>query len=171
MTKTESVVVGFAVGILCPLLLFVLFWWVSAALTIYHVLPLPESGIAVAAFIGLALGVALDVLYLRSWISEFYRADMRVMVTVYLCCSMIAVSFFMGLPVGNLVLGTLAGAYIGRREYHTARSGESVSKTIRPGKPFHSAGDRSRKTNRYRESAHCGVFLSSPGRIIHHSPS
>ena len=36
----------------------------------------------------------------------------------------------MGIPVGNIVLGTLAGAYIGRREYHAARSGESVSKTI-----------------------------------------
>ena len=130
MSKTESVTVGFAVGILCPLLLFVSCWWITAALTAYHVLRIPESGIAVAAFTGLVLGVTLDVLFLRRWISRFYSADVRVMVLLYLCCSVIAVAFFMGLPVGNVVLGTLAGAYIGRREYHVARSGESVSKTV-----------------------------------------
>jgi hypothetical protein len=136
MTKTESVIVGFAVGILCPLLLFVLCWWVTATLTVYHVLRIPESEIAVAAFTGLALGVTLDVLYLRRWISRFYSADVRVMVLVYLCCSAIAVAFFMGLPVGNIVLGALAGVYIGRREYHAARSGESVSKTVRKASLF-----------------------------------
>lgn len=130
MSKTESVTVGFAVGILCPLLLFVSCWWITAALTAYHVLRIPESGIAIAAFTGLALGITLDVLFLRRWISRFYSADVRVMVLLYLCCSVIAVAFFMGLPVGNVVLGTLAGAYIGRREYHVARSGESVSKTV-----------------------------------------
>ena len=59
MSKAESVTVGFAVGILCPLLLFVSCWWITAALTAYHVLRIPESGIAVAAFTGLALGWVL----------------------------------------------------------------------------------------------------------------
>jgi hypothetical protein len=131
MSKTESVTVGFAVGILCPLLLFVSCWWITAALTMYHILHIPESGIAVAASTGLALGVTLDVFFLRKWISRFYSADVKVMVLLYLCCSVIAVAFFMGIPVGNIVLGTLAGAYIGRREYHAARSGELVSKTVK----------------------------------------
>ena len=130
MTKIESVAVGFVVGILCPLLLFVLCWWFAAILVMYHVLPISESGIAVASFTGLALGVTLDVLCLRRWIPRFYSKDVRVMMILYLCCSVIAVAFFMGLPVGNVVLGTLAGTYIGRREYHTVGSGESVSKAI-----------------------------------------
>ena len=136
MTKTESIAVGLAVGILCPLLLFVLFWWVTATLSMYHVLRIPESGIAAAAFTGLALGVTLDVLYLKRWILGFYSVDIRAMVLLYLCCSVMAVAFFMGLPVGNIVLGTLAGVYIGRRQYHAARSGESVSKTIRKASLF-----------------------------------
>jgi hypothetical protein len=131
MTKTESVVVGIGLGILCPLLLFVLCWWVTAALTIYHVVPIPESRIALAASAGLAVGLIIDVLYLRRWVSRFYRADVRVMALVYLCCSAIAVASFMGVPVGLLLLGTLAGAYVGRREYHVGGSGESVSKTVR----------------------------------------
>jgi len=136
MTKTESIAVGLAVGILCPLLLFVLFWWVTATLSMYHVLRIPESGIAAAAFTGLALGVTLDVLYLKRWILGFYSVDIRAMVLLYLCCSVMAVAFLMGLPVGNIVLGTLAGVYIGRRQYHAARSGESVSKTIRKASLF-----------------------------------
>ncbi|MDY7078503.1 MAG: hypothetical protein SXV54_16430, partial [Chloroflexota bacterium] len=131
MTKTESVAVGFVVGILCPLLLFALCWWITAMLVIYHVLHIPEIGIAVAAFTGLALGITLDVLYLRRWIPRFYSVDVRVMMLVYLCCSVIGVAFFMGLPGGNVVLGTLAGIYVGRREYHAVGRGESVSKTIR----------------------------------------
>jgi hypothetical protein len=136
MTKAESITVGLTVGILCPLLLFVLCWWVTAALTMVHVLPIPESGVAIAAFTGLALGIILDVIYLRRWIPRFYSMDARVMVLVYLCCSVIAVAFFMGLPVGNVVLGTLAGVYVGRREYHAARSGESVSRTVREASLF-----------------------------------
>lgn len=139
LTKTESIAVGFAVGILCPLLLFVLCWWVTATLSMYHVLRIPESGIAVAAFTGLVLGITLDVLYLRRWILRFFSVDLRVMVLVYLCCSVIAVAFFMGVPVGNLVLGTLAGVYIGRREYHAARSGESTLKTVRKASLFTAA--------------------------------
>ena len=139
MTRTESIAVGFAAGILCPLLLFVLCWWSTAALTMYHVLRIPESGIAVAAFTGMALGITLDVLYLRRWIPRFYRVDVRVMMLVYLCCSVIAVAFFMGLPVGNVVLGTLAGVYIGRREYHATRNEESVSKTVRKASFFTAA--------------------------------
>jgi hypothetical protein len=139
MTKIESIAVGLAVAILCPLLLFVLGWWATAALAIVHLLPIPESGMAVAAFTGLAVGVTLDMLYLRTWISGFYGADMKVMIVLYLCCSVMALAFFMGLPVGNIVLGTLAGVYIGRREYHAARSGESASKTVRQASLFTAA--------------------------------
>lgn len=139
MTKAESVAVGLVVGTLCPLLLFVGFWWITATLSRYQLLLIPESGIAVAAFTGLALGVTLDVLYLRRWISRFYSADMKVMVVLYLCCSVIAVALFMGLPVGNIILGTLAGVYIGRRESHAGRSGESAAKAVRKASLFTAA--------------------------------
>ena len=130
MSKAESIAVGLVVGILCPLLLFVLCWWSTAALVIYQVLPIPESVIIVAAFAGLAAGVVLDALYLRKWIAQFYNADMRLMVLVYLFCSAIAVAFFMGLPLGNIVLGALAGVYVGRRQHHAGRSKELFRRTV-----------------------------------------
>jgi len=129
VTKTESIVVSLTVGILCPLLLFVLCWWATAALATY--LPIPERWIAVAALSGLASGIGLDVLYLKKWIPHFYSADVKLLVLVYLFCSAIAAAFCMGLPLGNVVLGTLAGVYVGRRAYHATQSRESFSKTAR----------------------------------------
>ena len=131
MVKTESVIVGVVLGILCPLLLFVFCWWTTAAIAIAHILPIPESGVAVAAFTGLALGVILDVLYLKKWIPRFYSVDIKLLVLVYLFCSAIAIALFMGLPFGNVALGTLAGVYVGRREYHAAGSGGSFARTTR----------------------------------------
>lgn len=135
MTRVEAIVVGLVLGSLCPLLLFVFGWWGAATLSRY-LLPIPESVIAAMALAGLALGLLLDGLYLRRWIPRFYRVGARVMVPVYLCCSVMAVAFFMGLPLGNLVLGTLAGGYIGRREYHAARSRDSAARTIRKASLF-----------------------------------
>lgn len=131
LTSTESIIIGFVVGILCPLLLFVLFWWVSASLSIYGLLAIPESSIAMVAVVGLVVGIVLDVIYLRKWIPQFYRVNLKVMALVYLGCSAIAVASFMGLPAGNLVLGTLAGIYIGRREYHAGSRRESALKIVR----------------------------------------
>lgn len=79
---------------------------------------------AAAGFTGLALGVTLDV-------RRFYTVDMKVMTLVCLFCSVIAVASLMGLPAINVMVGTLAGIYIGRREFHIAESEKSVSKKIR----------------------------------------
>lgn len=127
VTRTESIAVGLAVGILCPLLLFVFFWWVAAALASY--LSIPEIGVAIAAFTGLAVGIGLDMVHLRKWIPRFYSVNVKLMVLLYLFCSAIAVASCMGLPFGNVALGTLAGGYVGRRAYHAVQSRESFSKT------------------------------------------
>jgi len=130
MSRTETIMIGITGGILCPVLLFVGFWWITATLHIAQILHISEGGIAIAAFSGLALGIVLDLLYLRRWISRFFLLDLRLIALVYLFCSVIALSFFMGLPIGNLVLGALAGIYIGRREYYSAKSEAIASKTV-----------------------------------------
>ena len=56
---------------------------------------------------------------------------MKLLLPVYLFCSAIAAAFCMGLPFGNVVLGILAGVYIGRRGYHATQSRESFSRTAR----------------------------------------
>ena len=118
MSRAESTIVGLFTGIICPASLFVLSWWVVAALTIYGVFSIPESGIAASAFTGLGLGILLDILGLKNWITRFYGLDVKLTVLAYLFWSAVAVAFFMGLPFGNIALGTLAGLYVGRKQYY-----------------------------------------------------
>jgi hypothetical protein len=106
-------------------------WWTSAALSIYQWLPISDSMIGIIALAGLALGLVLDVLFLARWTAAFYRADVRLLVLLYLFWSAIAVAFLMGLPLGNLGLGTLAGLYVGRRQRHQQAHGQALVKTVR----------------------------------------
>lgn len=131
MSKAESILVGVVNAILCPYLVFIFFWWTSAIAARYGLLSLSDGGIALAALMGLALGVILDVVWLKGWIVRFYGASLKVMMALYLCCSVCAVASFMGLPVGNLLLGALAGLYIGRREYHAGGGAESLARAGR----------------------------------------
>jgi hypothetical protein len=115
LVRKEYYLIGFTIGIVIPLLTFVLFWWPIAALAIYHVASVPDNYIAMFAIAGLAAGIILDFLYLKRLIPFFYNFHLLIMISLYLCCSVIAVAFFMGFPLGNLLLGMLAGIYIGRR--------------------------------------------------------
>ncbi|NIM95647.1 MAG: hypothetical protein GTO18_18260 [Anaerolineales bacterium] len=124
MSRVERYLIGIIVGILCPATLFILFWWTSAALLIFGILPLPNEAIVVSSFIGLILGILLDIRYLKSWVDKFYTLDARLLAIFYIFWSAAALGLFMGLPIGNLIWGTLAGVYVGRRGFH-AQSEES----------------------------------------------
>ena len=93
-------------------------WWITASLSIYHILPISDQGIARAALAGLGLGILLDVLCLKSLMARFYDVDWRLAAPIYLFWVMIATASFMGVPLGTFVLGTLAGLYLGRRYRH-----------------------------------------------------
>ena len=117
MSKLESTSIGLFVGIACPFLGFVAFWWTVALLHLQG-FPVPEGMIKAAALTGLGLGCLLDVLFLRRWVGKFYMANPWLIVMVYLGLCVVAVGSFMGVPVGSLSLGIAAGVYIGRREHH-----------------------------------------------------
>ncbi len=132
MDKKEFHIIGFGIGVLIPLLLLVLFWWPIAALKIYAIVSFPESLIKISAAVGFFAGVIIDILFLKRLIPIFYRFKISLMIIVYLFCSVIAVAFFMGFPVGNLLLGIIAGLYIGRKYHHLEQKKDKfpvVSKT------------------------------------------
>jgi len=131
MSRLESIVVGAAIAVACPLLLFVFCWWTTAALQMNRVLPISVDFAIAAAWTGLALGVALDLGSVRRWARGFYAANLKVLVFLYLCLSVIAVAFCMGVPLGNIVLGTIAGLYVGRRHVHARASAETFAKSVR----------------------------------------
>jgi len=131
MNRAERIVIGLAMGLLCPVMAFLFCWWLTAGLVIYGILYMPERAIALAGLAGLASGVVLDAFFLRKWIRYFYDANVKILVAVYACCSVVAMALFMGLPLGNIALGTLAGAYIGRRCRHSSENGETFSRTAK----------------------------------------
>ena len=117
MSKLESVLVGLFIGITCPLLIFVGFWW-SAALLHRYLPDFPLQFVIASAVTGLCVGMILDVLFLKNWVPRFYTTNIWLMGIIYIALSIAAVAFFMGLPVGTIILGILAGIYMGRRACH-----------------------------------------------------
>ena len=123
MSRWEKALVGGIIGAAVPFTLMVIVWWGSASLLMASLLRVTDAQIAAAAWSGLALGVLLDVAFLRKWIGVFYRVDLRLLLPLYLFWTAVATAFFMGLPLGNLLLGTAAGAYAGRRAVNVAIPG------------------------------------------------
>lgn len=112
MSKTESRVIAVFLSIACPLTVFVIAWWVSFAL------PIPKKAIPPCALGSLGLGIIIIILRLRRWVREFYAVSLVLAVPLYLFWCAIALAFFMGLPVGVVVLGLLAGLHVGRKGRH-----------------------------------------------------
>jgi hypothetical protein len=130
MNKLESTSIGFFIGIACPFLGFVAFWWTAALLHLQG-FPVPEGMIKTAALTGLSLGCLLDVVFLRRWVGKFYTASLRWMIVFYLGCFVVAFASFMGFPVGTFLLGVGAGIYVGRRESHRQADQNQLAVTLR----------------------------------------
>ena len=114
---------------ICPLLAFVACWW-TAAIIHMNVPDVPVSVVAVAAMLGLAVGIILDVLWLKRWMRRFYTASLHWMAAVYGALCVVAVASFMGLPIGTFGLGILAGIYTGRRLHHLGSEEEAARRSF-----------------------------------------
>jgi len=117
VNKKEFCIIGLGLGTLIPIILLVLFWWPLSLVNILKIFSFPESFIKIFALTGFTIGIIIDILFLKRLIHKFYRFNKSLLVIAYIYCSFIAVAFFMGLPIGNFLLGIIAGLYIGRR-YH-----------------------------------------------------
>jgi len=122
MNKTESRIITFVIGAAVPVLVFIFFWFFTAAVNVFNIAAVSVKLVIVVSFTGLGIGILLDILYLKKWTVNFYNANLKLMMFIYLYCSFVAIAFFMGVPVGNLILGILAGLYIGRKCRYTEES-------------------------------------------------
>jgi hypothetical protein len=139
MSKTESLLVGAFLCLTVPFVFFVAGWWGSAGLYLYHVIAIPEKGIAVCAFAGLAVGIAVTVLFLKRWVAGFYAMPAAVTVPFYLFWFAVMTAFFMGVPIGNVALGALVGLYVGRRA-RLSSHGEAAAIESGSGSPESGSG-------------------------------
>lgn len=118
MSRAEEVAISVFIAIACPASLFVLFWWASSALLMSGLIKIQEDTVIVASLLGLVIGLLLNIFYLKDIRARFFDISYKFLIPLYFFWSAIALAFFMGMPFGNFLLGTLAGLYCGRRSYY-----------------------------------------------------
>lgn len=64
--------------------------------------------------LGMLPGVLIDALFLKRWVKNAYQMNSKVIGGLYVFYSVCALGFFMGIPIGCIFLGVLAGVYAGR---------------------------------------------------------
>lgn len=129
--RTERVFITLFVILAWPLSFFVSGWWGTAALVRYAWLPMGDRGVAIGAFVGLAIGVLIAAWEVRRPAVRVYARDIRLLVPLYFFWSAVALALFMGLPFGVVALGVLAGIYVGRRERHNRRDTTHAARAAR----------------------------------------
>ncbi len=96
-----------------------------------RVVKIQEDVVIYAALLGLGIGILLDILFLKDIRARFYDISSKVLIPLYLIWSAIALAFSMGMPFGNLLLGTLAGLYYGRRLYYQGSVERDIKNSTR----------------------------------------
>jgi hypothetical protein len=64
-------------------------------------------------------GLFIDILFLKRWVRSAYTMSAKAIGAVYIFYSVCAIGFFMGIPIGNIFLGILAGVYAARKMHFT----------------------------------------------------
>jgi hypothetical protein len=105
--RLERFLIGTVVGLAPPVLALLAGWWAA--------LPLPESLVPLAALAGLPVGIALDIAFLRRWVTSAYTAHLAIWVGLYLFYAVGVFGLFMGVPVFNVLPGIPAGLLLGAR--------------------------------------------------------
>jgi hypothetical protein len=79
----------------------------------------------------LLLGLFTDILFLKRWVKNAYTMSAKAIGAVYIFYSVCAVGFFMGLPIGNIFLGILAGVYAAWKMHFTMADEERRNQYFR----------------------------------------
>ncbi|HPO04139.1 MAG TPA: hypothetical protein PLV37_01310 [Bacillota bacterium] len=122
MNRFDNVFGGILIGIIIPILTLCTFWWGSYLLDLY---------IQFWAIFGIILGIVIDIIFLSKLLRRFYYLSTISLALLYLFYSIGMFGFFMGVPIFNIVLGIIAGIYIGRRMKVRRQEKEVFQKSLR----------------------------------------
>lgn len=104
----EKILFSAVLGALFPILGLIAVWWGIFAFFQDRV---PFQVI----FIGLLIGIIVDVVYLKKWVENAYSINIKIWMAIYIFYSLGMLGFFMGVPVFHLTLAIPAGFLIGGR--------------------------------------------------------
>ncbi len=129
MQKIEQAALTVTLGAVPVIACFLAGWWLSIPFV-------PESRIFLFALGGLLVGMAVDVVFLRSWVRHPWSLKPWVWKAVYVFYSIGVLGFFMGVPVFNVLLALPAGLFVGRWLAHTSADAARMQKTARQAAGF-----------------------------------
>lgn len=115
LTRADRALLGVLYAPVAPVGLAVAGAWLAMPLA-------GTAGAGPAALLGLAAGAAVDVAVLRRWVARGFRAPAPMLVGVYAFYSFVTFAVFMGMPVPQLALGLVAGAFAGRGRRDVGRT-------------------------------------------------
>lgn len=99
----------FVIGLVFPVLFFLLFWWVSLAFGC------SEKTIGIMALTGFGIGLIIDFIIQLFWKVDIYQIPEKLLIAVYVFYSICIFGFFMGVPIFHPLLGIMAGYYWAKR--------------------------------------------------------
>jgi len=108
MRTIEKVLIGIILGAIFPITGFIAVWWGIYAF-LQNKVPFQM------AFVGLLIGILVDLHYLRRWVGGAYSINLKIWMAVYVFYSIGMLGFFMGMPVFNVILAVPAGLFIGSK--------------------------------------------------------
>lgn len=112
-------------ALVIPMTFFLLFWWSSLFFTGN------EKTIEIFAFVGIGLGLLIDVFIGIFWKRSVYALPKRLIVIVYLFYCFGMLGFFMGVPLFHPILGALAGYFWAERIIYLKTFGGTIKAEIR----------------------------------------
>ncbi|RPH94916.1 MAG: hypothetical protein EHM72_15285 [Calditrichaeota bacterium] len=125
-------IIQISLALMPPIAGFLLFWWSSIPL-------LPEKAIPYAALSGLALGITIDIIFLKRWNKKAYYFHPLIWMGIYIFYSIGVFGFFMGFPLFNALLAVPAGLITADRLLQDMANTQVLQTTIRKTATFTSA--------------------------------
>lgn len=84
-------------------------------------------------------GLLIDVLFLKRWVKNAYTMNTKTLAVLYVFHSVCALGFFMGVPIGNIFLGVLAGLYAAGKMHFTGADEEKRNQDFKKTAKFTAA--------------------------------
>jgi len=107
MKRFEKIFFGILIGSAFPLFLGLL------SVIIWFYFDSSEKHAPFYLLAGLILGLFIDLKNLNGWMNNRYNLPVWFLIAMYLFYNVLLFGFFMGFPVFNILMGVVAGIYIG----------------------------------------------------------
>ena len=125
MKRLEKIISGLMMGGTFPLLFGLL------SVIVWYYLDKLESRAIIYLAAGLIFGLIIDLIFLKGWINRRFELPLWSMAGIYILYNVFVFGFFMGFPVFNVLLGLIAGNYLGNRIVSSKLPSEIQSKQIK----------------------------------------